>query len=113
MYTQGSVDDFSAAMSYKGVGVQLWRESKFTESAAEFEKAVIRLPHTAAALPVCTWWSMGAIHFAIHIMHVLCKMLQTPRPFVSNSFQRNVIHFRDPTPTLKRGTDTQMCTQLH
>jgi len=53
MYTQGSVDDFAAAMSYKDVGVQLWRESKFTESAAEFEKAVIRLPHTAAALPVC------------------------------------------------------------
>ena len=39
----------AAAMACKESGVELWRESMFAEAAAEFEKAVSRLPDSASA----------------------------------------------------------------
>jgi len=42
-------EDMAAAMASKESGVGFWRDSKFAEAAAEFEKAVERLPQIAAA----------------------------------------------------------------
>lgn len=50
LQAEGAVDeDMSAAMVCKESGVGFWRDSNFAEAAAEFEKAVKRLPQIAAA----------------------------------------------------------------